>query len=61
MRICLMRMMHDEDDAHKNDEDDAKKVLHSSSSSSNSKLSIKYIDKREVSLRGTVISHYLIC
>ena len=56
-----MRIMCDEDDAHKNDEDDAKKVLHSSSSSSSSKLSIKYIDKREVSLRGTVISHYLIC
>ena len=27
----MMRMMADEDDAHKNDEDDAKKVLHSSS------------------------------
>ena len=38
----MMRIMHDEDDAHKNDEDDAKKVLHSSSSSS--KLSIIYID-----------------
>ena len=36
-----MRMMHDEDDAHKNDEDDAKNVLHSSSSS---KLSIIYVD-----------------
>ena len=37
-----MRMMCDEDDAHKNNEDDSKKVLHSSSSSS--KLSIIYID-----------------
>ena len=35
-----MRMMCDEDDAHKNDVDDAKKALHSSSS----KLSIIYID-----------------
>ena len=39
----MMRMMADEDDAHKNDEDDAKKVLHSSSSCS-SKHSIIYID-----------------
>ena len=38
----MMRMMLDEDDAHKNDEDDAKKVLHSSSSSTHS---IIYIDK----------------
>ena len=37
-----MRMMVDEDDAHKNDEDDSKKVLHSSSSSS--KHNIIYID-----------------
>ena len=36
-----MRMMVDEDDAHKNDEDDLKKVSHSSSSS---KLSIINID-----------------
>ena len=39
-----MRMMCDEDDAHKNDEDDARKVLHSSSSSSSSTHSI-YINK----------------
>ena len=45
-----MRMMCDEDDAHKNDEDDAKKkVLHSSSSSS--KHSIIYIDANGLNFR----------
>ena len=44
-----MRMMVDEDDAHKNDEDDAKKVLHSSSSSS--KHSIIYIDANGLNFR----------
>ena len=53
-----MRMMADEDDAHKNDEDDAKKVLHSSSIllHRNSFPSISTVSRTNINMTAAVNS-----